>query len=56
MDTRYLKSFVAVVEDDPPSREDVIRERAQQSGCAAFSWKPIDGNTLAATIASLANR
>ena len=37
-------------------REDVIRERAQQNGCAAFFWKPIDSNTLAATIASLASR
>ena len=37
-------------------REDVIRERAQQNGCAAFFWKPIDGNTLAATIASLSTR
>jgi FixJ family two-component response regulator len=37
-------------------REDVIRERTQQNGCAAFFWKPIDGNTLAATIASLSTR
>ncbi len=36
-------------------REDVIRERAQQNGCAAFFWKAIDGNVLDATIASLAN-
>lgn len=36
--------------------EAVIRERAQQHGCAAFFWKPIDGNTLAATIGSLASR
>ena len=36
--------------------EEVIRERAQQNGCAAFFWKPVDGNTLTATIASLANR
>jgi FixJ family two-component response regulator len=36
-------------------REDVIRERAQQNGCAAFFWKPIDGNTLAATIAALSS-
>ena len=34
----------------------MIRERAQQNGCAAFFWKPIDGNTLAATIMSLAGR
>ena len=38
------------------SRETVIQERAQQNGCAAFFWKPVDGNTLTATIASLANR
>jgi FixJ family two-component response regulator len=37
-------------------REDVIRERAQENGCAAFFRKPIDGTTLAATITSLANR
>ena len=28
-------------------REDVIRERAQHHGCAAFFWKPLDSNTLA---------
>ena len=37
-------------------REDVILERAQQNGCAAFFWQAIDGNTLAATIASLSSR
>ena len=37
------------------SHETVIRERAQQNGCAAFFWKPVDGSTLTATIASLAN-
>ena len=37
-------------------REDVIRERAQQNGCAAFFWKPLDGITLAAAITSLAGR
>ena len=37
-------------------REDVIRECAQQHGCAGFFWKPIDGHTLATTIASLANQ
>ena len=35
--------------------EEVIRTRAYQNGCAAFFWKPVDGNTLTATIASLAN-
>ena len=38
------------------SHQMVIQERAQQNGCAAFFWKPVDGNTLTATIASLANR
>jgi FixJ family two-component response regulator len=37
-------------------RDEAIRERAQQNGCAAFFFKPIDGHALAATIASLANR
>ena len=37
------------------SRDTVVRERAQQNGCAAFFWKPVDGSTLTATIASLAN-
>src|SRR3954471_7635666 len=35
--------------------EDVIRERAQENGCAAFFLKPVDGTTLMATIASVAN-
>ena len=38
------------------SHETVIRERAQQNGCAAFFRKPVDGNVLTATIALLANR
>ena len=33
-----------------------IRDRALQNGCAAFFWKPVDGNVLISTIASLANR
>ena len=33
-----------------------LRDRAQQNGCAAFFWKPVDGHTLTAMIASLANR
>jgi FixJ family two-component response regulator len=36
-------------------KEAVIRDRAQQNGCAAFFWKPVDGLTLTETIASLAN-
>jgi|SRR5688572_18627836 len=35
--------------------EEVIRERAQQNGCAAFFRKPVDGSLLTAMIASLAN-
>jgi len=38
------------------SHDGIIRERAQRNGCAAFFWKPVDGLTLTATIASLANR
>ena len=38
------------------SHETVVQERAQQNGCAAFFWKPVDGHTLTATIASLAER
>lgn len=38
------------------SHETVIQERAHQNGCAAFFCKPVDGNILTATIASLANR
>ena len=38
------------------SHEAVIQERAEENGCAAFFWKPVDGHTLTETIASLANR
>ena len=38
------------------SHETLIKERAQQNGCAAFFWKPVDGDVLTATIMSLANR
>ena len=31
-----------------------IRERAEQNGCAGFFQKPLDGNTLIATIESIA--
>ena len=37
-------------------RDDMIRERAQENGCAAFFRKPIDGHALAATITTLAAR
>jgi len=32
-----------------------IRERAQRNGCAGFFLKPVDGDTLIATIESLAD-
>jgi len=38
------------------NHEAVIRERAQQNGCAGFFWKPVDGLALIATIAALADR
>jgi FixJ family two-component response regulator len=38
------------------NHQTAVRERAQQNGCAAFFWKPVDGNVLTATIASLADR
>jgi FixJ family two-component response regulator len=38
------------------SYEMAIQTRAQENGCAAFFWKPVDGYTLTATIVSLANR
>ena len=38
------------------SHEAVIRARAEQNGCAGFFWKPVDGNTLIATITSLTDK
>ena len=38
------------------SHETVVKERAEQNGCAAFFRKPVDGIILTTTIASLANR
>ena len=35
--------------------EMVIQERAQPNGCAALFRKPVDGDTLTATIASITN-
>jgi len=37
------------------SHQAIIKERAEQNGCAAFFWKPVDGGALTAAIASLAN-
>ena len=38
------------------NHEEAVRERAQQNGCAGFFLKPVDGLTLIATIAALADR
>ena len=38
------------------SHEAVVRTRAEQNGCAGFFWKPVDGNTLIATITSLTDK
>jgi FixJ family two-component response regulator len=38
------------------SHETAIQERAQQHGCAAFFWKPVDGFALTAAIESLTSR
>jgi FixJ family two-component response regulator len=43
---------IVTTADHEPS----IRDRAEQNGCAGFFWKPVDGGTLIATIAALANR
>jgi FixJ family two-component response regulator len=36
-------------------RVDVIRERAQQAGCAAFLWKPFSADSILTTLASIAH-
>jgi FixJ family two-component response regulator len=36
-------------------RDQMIRERAQHNGCAAYFWKPLDARVLTAMIASPAN-
>ena len=38
------------------NRVDVIRERAQQAGCAAFFWKPFSADTILTTLSSLAHQ
>jgi FixJ family two-component response regulator len=35
-------------------RSDVIRERAQRAGCAAFLWKPFSADTILALVGSIA--
>lgn len=37
------------------TREDVIRTRAEQNGCAGFFWKPFDSGALLSAIAAIAN-
>ena len=36
------------------NRADIVRERAQQAGCAAFLWKPFSGNTILSILGSIA--
>jgi FixJ family two-component response regulator len=36
------------------NREVLIRERAEQNGCAGFFWKPFDGAALIAALNTLA--
>jgi CheY-like chemotaxis protein len=38
------------------NRVDVIRERAQQAGCAAFLWKPFSADSILTTLASIAHQ
>jgi FixJ family two-component response regulator len=38
------------------NRAEVIRERAQQAGCAAFLWKPFSGNTILSLLESIARQ
>jgi FixJ family two-component response regulator len=37
------------------SCDPAVRERAQQNGCAAFFWKPVNGDALMAVVGSLAS-
>ena len=37
------------------NRADVIRDRAQQAGCAAFLWKPFGGDTILGLLRSIAH-
>src|SRR5262249_13987486 len=38
------------------NRADVIRERAEQGGCAAFLWKPFSADAILSLLASIARR
>lgn len=38
------------------NRADVVRERAEQAGCAAFLWKPVSADTILALVGSIADR
>ena len=56
-----LQQRLNAVDTAPPvivttaTHEPVIRERAQQHGCAGFFLKPVDCKTLMALIASIAD-
>jgi FixJ family two-component response regulator len=49
-ETRHSLPIIITTGD----REDAVRTRAQQSGCAAFLQKPFDSATLLGLIASIA--
>ena len=38
------------------SRAEVIRERAEQRGCAAFLWKPFSGEIILSLLGSIAGQ
>lgn len=38
------------------NRTDVIRERAEQAGCAALLWKPFSGTIILELLASIADK
>ena len=38
------------------NRAEVIRERAQQAGCAAFLWKPFGADAILSLLDSIAHR
>lgn len=38
------------------NRQEVIRERAHQAGCAAFLWKPFSSDSILTTLASIAHQ
>ena len=36
------------------NRADIVREHAEQAGCAAFLWKPFSGETILSLLGSIA--